>query len=390
MSALFLYDRLIEAKDICNFVAEIDRLNDHLERGRCVRLYGRRNFGKTSIVKNVAAKRWEARDPSRRVVVYVDFFSIGNLDDISFELTKAFNSAISRKRNLFERGLDWMRALKRVRPTWQPPTAEGGFGEFSIRTESGRSVVDFQDVITNIGNLTREGDLRFLIIFDEFQQIAAIPKADAKLRESLQTLDNETPVVVLGSKQHMLAEIFDRNKAPFASWGTTIELKEIPYDAYHDYIATRLRTVGKSIDIEASRHLQNLMDRIPESINRLCDFLADLPEVTRIDNVNIDNGLTILLDQTLSIYSQRYVKFTARQRLVLCALARRHYTSSVLAADFVNEVQQLSKSGIEKIVARMLDDSVVERIAGPDGELAYVISDPLFRIYIHRYKILLD
>ena len=112
--------------------------------------------------------------------------------------------------------------------------------------------------------------------------------------------------------------------------------------------------------------------------------------MTRIDNVNIDNGLTTLLDQTLSIYSQRYVKFTARQRLVLCALARRHYTSSVLAADFVNEVQQLSKSGIEKIVARMLDDSVVERIAGPDGELAYVISDPLFRIYIHRYKILLD
>jgi hypothetical protein len=50
----------------------------------------------------------------------------------------------------------------------------------------------------------------------------------------------------------------------------------------------------------------------------------------------------------------------------------------------------VSKSGVENIVAKMLDESVVYRIVEPDSTQEYVIADPLFRHYIYRYKLLLD
>jgi DNA-binding MarR family transcriptional regulator len=286
--------------------------------------------------------------------------------------------------------MDWLKALKHVRPTWKPPVNDGDIGEFSITTEKGATIVDFQSVIANIGNLTKGAKLRFLLVLDEFQEIANIPQAEAKLRDSLQNLNADTPVVVLGSKQHLLAGIFNSPTAPFNSWGTTLELREIPYDAYHKYIAGRLKHAGKTIDEVTSRFIQDLMDRIPECINRFCDFLAEQPDTTRIDEQFVKSGLTRFLDQTLSIYSQQYASFTARQRLVLHALAKRHHTQSVLTQDFIAAVGGVSKSGIDKIITRLLDDAVIYRIPASDGNLAYIIADPLLRSYIYRYKLLLD
>ena len=134
-------------------------------------------------------------------------------------------------------------------------------------------MVDFQVVLENIGNLQHRKNFEFLIIMDEFQEISKIAKAEAQLRDSLQKLGSDISVVILGSKQHMLANIFNRPKAPFFSWGLTLELKPIPYDEYHEYMANRLRLAGKAINLDVSQKIQNLLNRIPESIHRFCDFL---------------------------------------------------------------------------------------------------------------------
>jgi len=52
---------------------------DTIEKGFCVRLYGRRNFGKTSIVKNVIAPAWEALNSTNRVSVHVDLYAVQSL-----------------------------------------------------------------------------------------------------------------------------------------------------------------------------------------------------------------------------------------------------------------------------------------------------------------------
>lgn len=87
--------------------------------------------------------------------------------------------------------------------------------------------------------MSRAGKFSFLLILDEFQEISNIRQAEAKLRAGLQELGPENPVIILGSKQHMLDKIFNKSKVPFHAWGTTIKLRNIPHEEYFLYMQRR-------------------------------------------------------------------------------------------------------------------------------------------------------
>ena len=387
MDTLFVYDRLVEAQDICNFKKDIAALSDAVEKGRCVRLYGRRNFGKTSIVKNIVAPTWEQQDPATRVPIYIDLYAAQSLHDISHEFSKAFNTAITRKQSLMEKGFAWLKTIRNMRPTWKPPTESSDFGEFSIKTETGSDVVDFDIILSNIQRLSKTGKFSFLLIMDEFQEIANIRQAEAKLRAGLQELGAATPVIILGSKQHMLEKIFNKPKAPFHAWGTTIELRAIPYEEYFSYMQERFTRAGKTIDSPTSINLQDLMERIPESINRLCDAIAENPEIREITHAGVNQTMSSFLDRSMSIYSAMYAQFSAAERKVLLALARRDRARNVLSASFIQCADGVSKSGVEQIVRRFLDRGTVYQEFTEAGVVEYLLADPLFKFYLRKYKL---
>lgn len=386
MERYFIYDCLINADDICNFKKNIDDLKKAVGKGQCVRLYGRRNFGKTSIVKNIIAPTWESVAPSKRIPIYIDLYSVQTTEDISREFTKSFNASMTRKIGLFKKGLDWLKMLKHVRPTWQPTTSNSDFGEFSIKAEKGSDIVDFEVVVDNINHMSRSGKFKFLLILDEFQEIANIRQAEAKLRASLQELDSDTPVVILGSKQHMLDKIFTHPRAPFHAWGTTIELRDIPYEEYFEYMRNRFERAGKTIDLTTSIYLQGLMGRIPESVNRLCDVIADLPGFKIITNARVDESLNALLERCLSVYSNQYANFAAGERKVMHALSRFDRARNLLSVDFLRLIDGISKSGVDLIIRRFLDRGIIYKEHMDDGNIEFFLADPMLKFYIRKYK----
>ena len=64
---VFVFDRLVEETDFCNFHREREALLDDVERGAFVRIFAPRNWGTTSLVKNIIAKQWESKNPDGRV-----------------------------------------------------------------------------------------------------------------------------------------------------------------------------------------------------------------------------------------------------------------------------------------------------------------------------------
>ena len=188
--SLFVYDRLIDATEFCNFVAEREKLLEYLRNGNCVKLFAPRNFGKTSLIKNIVGEDWVREDENRRTIVYIELYSVASLEDLSLKATQAFNKALSAKKSVGMRLPQIARALKSVKATWQPPT-EGSlnpFGEFSIRTDTGQSVVPFEEVFEQINRIQESGTFEFAIILDEFQEIAHISKAEALMRDALEKL----------------------------------------------------------------------------------------------------------------------------------------------------------------------------------------------------------
>jgi AAA+ ATPase superfamily predicted ATPase len=131
-NSLFEYDRLINEDQFCNFKQEQLQLLKFINSGNCVKIYGHRNFGKTSLIKNIIGKKWQAANKTKRTVVYIDLYSVSSLEDISLEFTKAFQKAINSKKTLFDKGLDWLKMLKRVRPAWTISPDSDSLGNFVL------------------------------------------------------------------------------------------------------------------------------------------------------------------------------------------------------------------------------------------------------------------
>jgi AAA+ ATPase superfamily predicted ATPase len=384
MGYYFEYDRLIDSKDICNYNEEKKIISDHVNAGDCLKIYGLRNFGKTSLIKNVIAEDWEAENPKKRIIIYADLYSVETNEDISFEITKAFNISISKKLTLLDKSLDWLKSLKNIRPVWRLPVDSNDMGEFSIHTEKNEAVVDFEIVFDNINNLYNK--FEFLIVLDEFQEISKIKGAEAKLRNSLQKLNNKVPVIVLGSKYHLLKKIFNRPKAPFHQWGMTLELSEIKYDEYFEYMKARFAKAGKTISPDVSKYIQDKMNRIPEAINRLCDFIARDESIKEVTTGIIDRKINSFLELSASNYSGIYSALNQKERTVLKALACADKVKSVMGKDFLKNIPGISKSGVNEIVNRFLDNSLIYKIERASTESFYTIADPFLKYYVAEFK----
>ena len=66
----FLYDALLEEKDICNLHEERERIFKGIERNEKMVIYGKRNTGKTSLIKNVIVP-WFQKKHSNHFVLFL-------------------------------------------------------------------------------------------------------------------------------------------------------------------------------------------------------------------------------------------------------------------------------------------------------------------------------
>ena len=252
-----------------------------------------------------------------------------------------------------------------------------GSTKLSLRAGPRQSRASSATIWESVARICRESPS--LVVLDEFQDISHVEEGAALMRSALESLGG-TPIVVLGSKQHMLAEIFARPHAALAGWGSDIEFHAIPYDAYHAYIYERFRQRGLRIAHSVSQFAQDLMLRVPEAVNRICHQVMELYQDLRVTETEIQAALTTLLVSRQSRFEAYLAGFSATDERVLCeiarvgSVARPHAKGFLTATGFSNRTAGVAMN-------RLLDRGVVERT-----DHGYRLSDPLLGIYLSRYR----
>ena len=160
-----------------------------------------------------------------------------------------------------------------------------------------------------------------LIVLDEFQDVALVPEAPAQLRACLEAL-GAVPVLLLGSKRHLLTDLFAAPGAPLSEWGTELEFKSIPYDEYHAYLE-RFSPRRLTISPEVAARLQDDMQRVPEAINRLGAQLLESHADAAIDYPKVQAALVKLLENREGRYASYLAAFSGTDENVLTEIARR-------------------------------------------------------------------
>ena len=381
MMKSFLFDVVLRPDDICNLVADRSWLGDEVRRGGRVVFTGRRNTGKTSLVQSHVIADFRTDHPKGLVVV-VDLMGVKDLSDISERVQHAFEQGLStvRPASTFLKKLAV--GLRGVRPTLEIDPLTGQ-PSFTLGLEGRRAgAVDFPLILKQIASY--HSTHRALIVFDEFQDIALVKQAEAKMRQALQALSGTLPVIALGSKKHLLSQIFARPAAPLAGWGKYREIAALSALDYSQYANERFVHYGIEISIEATQFLQDQVQNVPESMNIVCDQILRLRDGTKgpLANDEILLALRALVRQRRSLFEEYLNHFSAKERRFLRVLASLEPVKQPHSREFLSRAE-LSPGGNRPILRRLLDESIVYQLA--DG---YVLGDPLLGHYLRdQYRI---
>ncbi|CAB1080940.1 hypothetical protein JY97_17035 [Alkalispirochaeta odontotermitis] len=374
----FIFDSILDEENICNLNNEKHKITQGVENGLKLLVYGKRNTGKTSLVKNVVAKWWLKDQPSG-FFMYVDLMGVRQQSQISERMTIAFTEAYNacfRMKSVFDNMLKIIRGIK---PSIE--IDEAGNPRLSFGIAGGEKVRSFTDILKHL-DLIYASNIPVLLALDEFQEIALIEEAEALFRNSLEHIDSQIPVVILGSKQHLLNRIFARPKAPLFNWGTHIYFDAIDYHEYWQYMDERFKQAGYRISFENSVYLQDKMSRMPEAINRLCFALIfhdiEQGEITRED---IDSGLSKVVSDRRNEPEIYLSGFTAAEQKVIFNLAKSEPVLHPQSKSFINRVN-LSAPGVRKIMMKLEDEAVVYK-----EDTGYVLADPLLKQHILEFRL---
>jgi hypothetical protein len=341
--------------------------------GQKIVLIGRRNTGKTSLVRSVLSPEFRKKKKGS-LVVYVDFMGVKDMESIARRVRVGFEQGFREsfpKTSALQRMAS---TLKGIRPTLSidPISGETSLSVSSINDRE----LSLEEIIKQLAMIHKNGSC--LLIFDEFQDIGLVDEAEARLRGALQMLPKDLPVIVLGSKKHLLAKIFTRPGAPFASWGLPLELPDISAEDYHVYISERFRRKNLKISVPMVQYLLDLVHSNPESTNIICHTILTHWENCTIGETEIRQAMLITIDRMQSGFREFLSRLTASQQKVLTKIARFEPVKQVSGAAFLSTLM-LSQAGVSLIIKRFEDDAVVYKT-----DKGYVLGDALLSAFLRR------
>ncbi|MEK9727018.1 MAG: hypothetical protein VW397_02800, partial [Candidatus Margulisiibacteriota bacterium] len=88
----FLFDCIVDKKNICGMTEEVRSIEQIIDKGRNVVIYGPRNYGKTSLVKSVVIPNFKKKN-KKTLTVCIDFMGVLTLEDIFKKIINGFEFA---------------------------------------------------------------------------------------------------------------------------------------------------------------------------------------------------------------------------------------------------------------------------------------------------------
>lgn len=371
----FYYDTLLDRENICNLTKE--RKATEKAIGKCAKIviYGPRNSGKTSLIKSIILPDFLSKH-KKGFIFFADLMEVKSLSSIDNRIRKAFEYSfrVSFPAKYFMDGVK--RFLSNLRPQVSV-NPENGEPSLSITSPPQEQRMSFEEVFATMQEISEEK--KTIIVLDEFQDIAFVNEAQGLFRSLFQKIKN-IPVIVMGSKRHILANILAKPDAPLSMFGEDIEFGPIPYNEYHDYIMERFLLQSLKISMENSIYLQDTVLRIPEAINIICAEIFDNNKDEVIERRDIDLATHTVIEKRQSRYEEYISHFSENEESIAVAIAKKNIVKHPNGKEFLNLVKPTSRM-VGIIFEQLYNKSIIDK--GKDG---YFISDPLFACYLRNYR----
>jgi hypothetical protein len=358
----FRYSEPVPAAELIDRDAEIESLVATAVSGNNSRLLAPRRYGKTSLLNRLgdalAKEGWNA--------VYVDFFGVLTLADVSARVERAYATQLDGKVAAWFAGF-----RRRLRPSLRIGADDALSADLELALDPAAEPPLLERLAIPKRMFERTGT-RTLVVFDEFQDVlTASDRADAVIRSEIQHHGDAASYVFAGSQLGMMRSLFADKRRALYGQARAVDLSPLDPEDVATYLDGRFRAGNREIG-EALGPLLDLARGHPQRTMLLAHLLWGLTEPgTRADEEQwlaaADRAMTEVQDELRAIWTG----LSAGQRRALTAVAENR--EGIYAA---GRRHGGSRGGSAKAAVEVLMDSG-EIYRDADTKTGFRVVDPL-------------
>lgn len=353
----------------CDREKETENLISALKNGCNITLLSPRKIGKTGLIKHVFNRISSTEKDA--VCIYVDIFSTQNLHDFVQVLGAAIvDEALRREKSLMSKVLDAFKA-------WRPVVTVDvltGMPSLSLNIDS----TSDEYTLKSIFDYLKSSKKKVYVAIDEFQQVAYYPEkgTEALLRSHVQF--SNAGFIFSGSRQHLMAEMFNSPQRPFYQSTEFMNLQLIPEDAYYEFASRFFEAKKGSLSQEVFHDIYQRFDGYTWYIQLMMNRLYEGNK--RITELHQATDAIIAVLATLTPQYEMLMTFlTSNQVNLLKAIAKEGKVEQPQSNEFVKRNDLPGPSSVKAALDVLVDKELV--YTQPDG---YIIYDRLLNLWLQR------
>ena len=368
----FTYGGRVTGETFCNRQEEIKELLSDILARQHVILFSQRRFGKTSLV-------WRVLSDARKkgvIPVYVDLYPGSSLAEFIELYAKAIADALSG----YEKAMKLLKGLFSRLYLSMGLDAMGN-PQWNVGVDRNRESESLDEVLMTFEAYLKRTKKAGVVVFDEFQQISETNgnKMEARLRSAIQTHEHVSYIFV-GSRKHLMQDIFSNPNRPFYRSGKIFPLGKIRPDDFTSFLRERFSSARLAISNKAINAILEATETHPYYTQYLCHILYDIAEENRVREEDIPRALDLLISREATAYMNTWDLLTLRQRQALVTLAETKSGESPFRHEALQRFGMSQPTVMMRALNSLLEKDLVDKESGD-----YQIIDVFFKRWIRNY-----
>jgi AAA+ ATPase superfamily predicted ATPase len=363
----FVYGKVVSGKSFCNRMHEINELVNDIMNGTNVIIFSPRRYGKTSLIKAVL----EIVREKGLLTFYADLYPAISKQKFIEIYAQAISSGLPGKASLIAKKLK--EYLPRIIPKIVVNEHDTHFEfEFDRSRDVSPHIDDLLEAAQKAADHHKKNSV---VVFDEFQEIGNFDnqEIEKKMRSAFQNHRN-VAYVFMGSKTHLMRDIFNNPNRPFYKSGKHFPLQKIDSDELAKFAVDKFKSGGIKLGSSQINKIMKVTESHPYYFQMLCYVLWEIGmDEKAIELDNIEEAVDILISRESSAFIAIWESLTSKQKNLLAALAEEKHPE-IYSKKFLDRHGLGAPSSVQKAIKNLIKLELIQQANG-----SYEIFDLFFK-----------
>jgi AAA+ ATPase superfamily predicted ATPase len=368
----FVYGETVTGGNFCNRVQEINELVNDIKNGTNVIIFSPRRYGKTSLINQVL----EMSRQKGILSLYIDLYPAINKQRFIEIYSRAIASGLTGKTSRI------VKTLKEYLPRIIPKVImDDQSVHFEFGFDCSGSLSPHVDDLLEAGQkLAEQRKKNAVVVFDEFQEIANFDdqEIERKMRSVFQHHRNVS-YIFMGSKMHLMRDIFNNPNRPFYKSGKHFPLEKIDPKELENFAAKKFKATGINIAKHEIKKIIEISECHPYYFQMLSHVLWEIASDGRAVKLSdIERAIEILISRESSAYINIWENLTGNQKKLLVALMQET-NPEIYSSRFIDKHRLGAPSSLQKATKKLIGMELIQQANG-----SYEIIDLFFKRWIQH------